>query len=188
MTDIRWTNEKRRLGDLIDWEHNPRQITKADAARLERSLAEFGQVQTVAIGPDNVLVDGHQRAHVWAAAQKFGDDYEIDVRVASRKLTDPERQALVVALHGGASGSWDWDGLTAFDFDVVQNWGFDADLLARWDDDAANLREMLEAEKKNRPKIRIVHAMFRTPYSQAIMNGMCRHWTSRYRQTSLSCH
>jgi len=145
--DIQWTNEKRRLGDLIPRPDNPRQILEADAERLERSLAEFGQVQTIAIEADGTLVDGHQRAQVWAAAQKFGDDYEVDVRVASRKLSDQERQALVIALHGGASGSWDWDALALFDFDTVSEWGFDNDLLERWNGDAANLCEMLKAKK-----------------------------------------
>ena len=148
---LTWRNEKRRLSDLVDWERNPRQITEAQAKRLARSLDEFGQVQTVAVEPDDTLVDGHQRAHVWAAAQKFGPDYEVDVRVASRKLTDEEREALVAALHGGAAGQWDWDKLASFDFDTLGDWGFDDDLLKQWNDDAANLALMLEAEEEELP-------------------------------------
>lgn len=56
---IHWTNERRRLRDLVPWEHNPREINKREAERLGESLAEFGQIQTIAIGPDNEVYDGH---------------------------------------------------------------------------------------------------------------------------------
>lgn len=145
---LTWHNATRRLDELVGWEPNPRYITRQQAARLERSLAEFGQVQTIAIEPDNTIVDGHQRAHVWAAARKFGPAYEIDVRVASRKLTVVERQALVLALHGGASGAWDWDKIAnTWDFEVARTWGFDTRQITQWDSDAANLALYIRAEQ-----------------------------------------
>jgi len=148
---LTWHNEKRKLGDLNDWPRNPRHISKTQAQRLERSLAEFGQVQTIAVDADGMLIDGHQRAHVWAAAKHYGKDYEVDVRVASRNLTDAEREALVLALHGGAAGSFDWDMLASFDVTAAADWGFDAELLAQWNDDAANLALMLEAKVTDVP-------------------------------------
>ena len=148
MTDLTWTNERRKLGDLSDWEPNPRSVSKTQGARLVRSFETFGQVQTIAIEPDNTLIDGHQRAHVLAASEHFGPDHEVDVRVLSRKLTDKERQAIVVALHAGAVGSWDWDKVPAFDFGIAQDWGFDAETLTGWNDDAANLREWMAAEEE----------------------------------------
>lgn len=149
---LTWASETRKLSELVDWERNPRNIKAADAARLERSLAEFGQIQTIAVEPDGTLVDGHQRTHVWAAAQRFGPDYEVAVRVASRKLEERERQAIIAALHGGAAGSWDWDALASFDFGTLAEWGFDTGLLATWNDDAANLALMLEAETQEAPE------------------------------------
>jgi ParB-like chromosome segregation protein Spo0J len=131
----------------VDWERNPRTVTEEQAERLQRSLDEFGQIQTLAIEPDDTLVDGHQRTHVWAAAQRFGPDHEVDVRVASRKLTDAEREAIVAALHGGAAGRWDWDALRDFDFDTLEDWGFDAGLVDQWNEDAAELAGMLDGEK-----------------------------------------
>jgi DNA modification methylase len=149
---LEWTNDRRRLGDLVDWERNPRTVTEEQAERLQRSLDEFGQIQTLAIEPDDTLVDGHQRAHVWEVAQKFGPDHEVDVRVASRKLTDAEREAVVAALHGGAAGRWDWDALRDFDFDALEDWGFDDDLLRQWQDDAAELAEMIGSEEEEPPE------------------------------------
>ena len=63
---IEWTNERRKLRDLIPWDHNPRQISTKEAERLGDSLEEFGQIQTIAIGPDGEIYDGHQRRAVWS--------------------------------------------------------------------------------------------------------------------------
>jgi hypothetical protein len=78
-------------------------------------------------------------------SQEFGPDYEVDVRVPSRKLTHAEREKLVVYLHAGATGDWDWDKLSSWDAGVLSDWGMDADLLHDWNDNAANLALMIEA-------------------------------------------
>lgn len=131
---ITWTNEKRKLRDLIPWEHNPREINKAEAERLGDSLAEFGQIQTIAIGPNDEILDGHQRKAVWSLLPQFGPDYEVDVRVASRALTENERQKLVVYLHRGTLGDWDWDELAnSFEVPDLLEWGFEeSDLQLDW--------------------------------------------------------
>lgn len=144
--NLTWANERRRLRELVAWEHNPRQIGKAQAARLTDSLEQFGQIHAIAIGPDGEIYDGHQRTNVWAAVDKFGPDYEVDVRVASRPLTEAERRKLVTYLHSGTTGDWDWDALSGWDVGELVTWGFDAEQVAAWDNDAANLRTMIEAE------------------------------------------
>ncbi len=122
---ITWTNEKRKLSELIAWERNPRQIKKAQADRLVQSLEEFGQVETIAIDPENTIIDGHQREKVWKAADQFGGDYEVDVRIASRKLTEQERKKLIVFLHKGAAGEFDFEGLAnLYDVQELTDWGF----------------------------------------------------------------
>jgi hypothetical protein len=122
---ITWTNDKRKLSELIPWEINPAQIGKDEARRLEESLDEFGQVQAIAISPTNEIYDGHQRKTVWSASKKFGKDYVVDVRVSSRPLTEQERKKLVIYLRKGAVGEFDWD-LLANNFDVpdLLEWGF----------------------------------------------------------------
>jgi len=124
VSDICWTTEKRKLRDLKLWPRNPRQIRKVEAERLNQSLAEFGQVETIAIGPNNEVYNGHQRIKVWT--QKYGPDYEVEVRVASRALTEKEREKLTVFLHRGAVGEWDFDILAnEFDLGDLLQWGFE---------------------------------------------------------------
>lgn len=141
---ITWTNDRVKLGDLKPWEYNPRQSSKKQAARIAQSLNEFGQVETIAIGPDNDLYNGHQRLGAWL--QEFGPGYEVDVRRCSRELTTEERQALIVMLHAGATGSWNWDLLADIDTDILQGFGFDEDLLKGLQTDTFALAEMLERD------------------------------------------
>jgi DNA modification methylase len=129
---ITWKNERRKLGELVPWEHNPRFISPEAGARLTASLDEFGQIQTIAIEPDNTIIDGHQRDVVWKASEKFGPDYEVDVRVSNRKLTNKERGRLIALLHQGTTGQWDWDllaNLPDIDIDDLVKAGFDEKVL-----------------------------------------------------------
>lgn len=120
---ITWTNEKRRLDELQPWPRNPRQINKDQAKRLAQSFDEFGQVETIAIGPGNQVYNGHQRLNV--LMDKHGGDYEIEVRVSSRELTEKEREKLTVFLHKGAAGEWNFDTLAnEFEVDELVEWGF----------------------------------------------------------------
>jgi ParB-like chromosome segregation protein Spo0J len=126
MTDkLTWTNSTRKLSELIPWPINPAQIGKDEARRLEESLEEFGQVQTIAISPTNEIYDGHQRQTVWGASRKFGMDYVVDVRVSSRELTEQERKKLVIFLRKGTVGEFDWDVLANnFETSDLLEWGF----------------------------------------------------------------
>jgi DNA modification methylase len=79
-------------------------------------------VETIAIGPGNEVYNGHQRLNVWAS--EFGD-IEVDVRVASRALSEKEREKLTVFLHKGAAGEWDFDKLAnEFELDDLLEWGW----------------------------------------------------------------
>lgn len=134
---ITWTNEKRKLSDFIPWDHNPREINKKEAERLGESLETFGQIQTIAIGPNGELYDGHQRHMVWSILPRLGPDFAVDVRVSSRPLTEKERQKLVIFLHRGTVGQWDWD-IMANNFEVPEllEWGFEeSDLQLDWGSD-----------------------------------------------------
>ena len=132
------------LGQLQPWERNPRKLTKAQAERLADSLETFGQVETIAIGPGNEVYNGHQRLSV--LLKVHGGGYEIEARRASRELSEAERRKLTAYLHAGAVGDWDWDALAAWDVGELVTWGFDTELLRDWNDNAANLAAMLEAE------------------------------------------
>lgn len=119
---IFWGNDKRRLSQLIPWPRNPRRIKHPEGERLQASYEEFGQSETILIGPENEVYNGHQRLAVWA--NKFGD-IEVDVRVSSRPLTEHEREKLTVYLHRGTTGEWDFDVLAnEFDLGDLLDWGF----------------------------------------------------------------
>jgi hypothetical protein len=55
---------------------------------------------------------------------KYGSDYEIECRIASRPLTEKEREKLTVFLHKGAAGEWDFDTLSEWDIPDLIEWGF----------------------------------------------------------------
>jgi len=125
MTDIAWSNERRKLADLTPQEDNPRQIREAQAKRLDESWREYGQVETMAIGPNGAIYNGHQRYYILLA--QHGPDYEVDCRVASRDLSHREWQRLTVLLHEGAVGEWNFDDLANWDveIDILGEWGLD---------------------------------------------------------------
>jgi DNA modification methylase len=145
MTDITWINTRVRLGDLKPWADNPRMSSKAQAKRLLTSFEKFGQVQTVAVDPACNVLDGHQRLS--ALLTIHGAEYELDARQSNRPLTEKEQQELVISLHAGAVGSWDWDKVSAWSAGDLQGWGMDKDLLKSWNNDANNLKEMLKSEQ-----------------------------------------
>ena len=84
MSDLIWSNEQRKLSDLIPWDINPRTINDDHAKRLIKSREEFGQTELLLIGPDNELYNGHQRTEQWA--NEYGGDLLVDVRVSNRSM------------------------------------------------------------------------------------------------------
>jgi 16S rRNA G966 N2-methylase RsmD len=101
-------------------------------------------VQTIAVSPDLEVYDGHQRLS--ALLTIHGKDYTVDARQSSRALTDEERRKLVIYLHSGAVGSWDWDALSGWNAQEVIGWGMDDAVLKDWKRDVTALGNMLDAE------------------------------------------
>ena len=119
---LTWMNETCRLSDLLPWEHNPRQIGEAEAKRLAGSHEKFDQPWPLVIGPQGELYDGHQRLKVWG--ETYGYDIEVAVRVASRPLTEKEREELVILAHKGTVAGWDWDELASWDIFIYPKLAF----------------------------------------------------------------
>jgi ParB-like chromosome segregation protein Spo0J len=87
--NITWTTEKRKVSDLAKAEYNPRKLTEKEREDLERSIDEYGVVVPVVVNVgdrEDVLIGGHQRIRIY---QDRGFD-EVEVRVPSRELTEPE--------------------------------------------------------------------------------------------------
>lgn len=145
MSDIVFSNTRVKIGDLKPWDGNPRQSTKAQARKILKSFDEFGQVETVAVGPSLEVYDGHQRLS--ALLTVHGPDYEIDARQSNRALTEDERKRLVLVLHAGAVGSWDWDIVSSWDAPLLMKNGLDSEMLKEWKRDTAALDNFLRSEK-----------------------------------------
>jgi ParB-like chromosome segregation protein Spo0J len=123
---ILWRTERRRLGDLVDWDRNPRRITEAQAKQLAESIRRFGYVEEIVVNADGVsIIGGHMRRRVALAQALIMPDSLVDVRVPSRPLTDEERDELAIRLNRN-TGEWDWDALAnIFDTDDLLAWGFE---------------------------------------------------------------
>lgn len=149
MSDLTWTPVRVRLGQIKPWTHNPRMSTKAQAQRLIKSERELGQPQTLAVSPfvDGFcdLYDGHQRVAAWNTIK--GADFEVWALQSNRPLDDDERRKISILLHT-ATGQWEWDKLAAWSAADLQEWGFDRETLQAWNNDANNLKEMLNTEQE----------------------------------------
>ena len=147
MSDLQWTPVKIKLGQIQPWTNNPRMSTKAQAQRLIKSERRLGQIQTLAVGPmvDGMypLYDGHQRVSAWLTVKT--PDFEVLALQSNRPLTEDERREVAVLLHT-ATGSWNWDALSGWSAADLREWGMDKDMLAGWNNDANNLKEVLASE------------------------------------------
>jgi len=125
MTDITWTNDTRRLSDLVPWEHNPKRMTKKQAEGLRLSIERFGFAVPFLVSPDGDIYDGHQRQTLMGAIKEYGPNATVDVRVSSRPLDDDERRELVVRLKQNQAG-WDFDMLpNLYEREELLEWGFE---------------------------------------------------------------
>ena len=125
---LTWHTEKRRLGDLIEWDKNPRQLKEHDAEHLKKSLDNFGVADPLIINTDNRIIGGHMRRRIMLQSGYKPDDL-VDVRVPDRELTEREVEELNIRLNKN-TGAWDFDLLVKnFELDNLVDWGFDNDSL-----------------------------------------------------------
>jgi len=154
--------------------NNPRQISKREFERLAADLERFGDLGGVVHNETTGnFVGGNQRSSVFELERQGAqitvtETYAEPTRTGTvargyvewrgerydyrrvRWDTETEDAACLVANLRG--GSWDFDALSAWDGDLLQGIGFDGDLLAAWNDQTANLRELLESEKPAPPE------------------------------------
>ncbi len=128
-----WSTERRSLGDLVPHKFNPRLATEKFKQTLTRLLKKFGLVEIPAIDLDGGILAGHQR--IAALLALYGPDYEIDVRVPNRPLTESERSEYLLASNR-AHADWSYELLAEhFDIGTMLMSGFDdADLGLIFDD------------------------------------------------------
>ena len=101
-----WHTESRVIDALIPYKKNPRQMTKKQAADLQKSLEELNVIDIPAIDTDETIVGGHQRCRI---LQLLGRGKETtDVRVPNRKLTEREFRSANLRLNRNLA-EWDFD-------------------------------------------------------------------------------
>ena len=121
---IRWTNDTRKLSELIPWEQNPRQLTEKQAEHLKISLTKFSFAIPFLISPINKVYDGHQRLALMLAMSEYGPDYVAAVRVSSRELTLNEQKEATVRFNDNR-GEWSFDGLAnLYEVSELMDFGF----------------------------------------------------------------
>lgn len=135
MTNITWTNDTRKLSDLVPWEHNPKRMTRKQAEGLRLSIERFGFAVPFLVSPDGDIYDGHQRQTLMGAIKQYGPNAVVDVRVSSRPLDDDERRELVVRLKQNQAG-WDFDMLpNLYEREELLEWGFEPEELGMFADE-----------------------------------------------------
>ena len=148
MLKLEWHNEKRKISDLIPYESNPRNLTEKQYKDLKKSLTKFNLAEIPAINLDNKICAGHQRLKIMS--EVYGSDFEIDVRVPNRKLSEKEFQEYNVRSNKN-TGEWQFDILAnEFEVDELIEWGFDEkelDLNLWNDTDESKLDEVPEVPK-----------------------------------------
>lgn len=132
MNTLAWTTQKRIIDELVPYDKNPRKISDEQLANLKKSLEKFNLVEIPAIDTDGRIIAGHQRLKVM---QMLGrGEEEVDVRIPNRKLTDEEYEQYLLTSNA-VTGDWDLELLKDFEFDVLQDIGFDQKILDDiWDD------------------------------------------------------
>ena len=132
MTDYTHNIIQKDINSLIAAEYNPRQLRKEQYQNIKDSLQRFGFVDPVIINKNkerkNIIIGGHQRVRV-AKDLKYKK-----IPCLELNLTLDREKELNIRLNKNV-GSWDYDILANnFDFDDLQDWGFDEDHLAGFTD------------------------------------------------------
>jgi len=147
---FKWTNEKRRLGDLIPWEKNPRQMTQAQADQLRASIKKFGYIEPIQITPSGRIVGGHMRKNVIVQRLLAPLDTEVDVRVCDHEPTEEEYEEMSIRLNKNTA-QWDEEALANnFDSADLIEWGFEPAEFGM--EDAASPSQGKEADPTVCPK------------------------------------
>ena len=125
----RWPVER-----LIPYARNARTHSDEQVAQVAASIAEFGFVNPILVGPDGVIIAGHARL---LAARKLRFA-EVPVLVLGH-LTETQRRALVLADNRLAlDAGWDEEMLKV-ELESLREDGFDLDIVGFTDEEIEDL-------------------------------------------------
>ena len=127
------------LERLVPYARNARTHSQSQVAQIAGSIAEFGFVNPVLIGGDNIIIAGHGRV---MAAKKLGLETVPTIRLDH--LTENQRRALVIADNKIAENAgWDEE-LLRLELQNLADEDFDLDLLGFDDVELDDLLASLE--------------------------------------------
>jgi DNA modification methylase len=119
---------------LIPYARNARTHSDEQVAQVAASIAEFGFVNPILVGPDGVIIAGHARL---LAARKLRMT-EVPVLVLGH-LTETQRRALVLADNRLAlDAGWDEEMLKV-ELESLREDGFDLDIVGFTDEEIEDL-------------------------------------------------
>lgn len=144
---------------------NPRQLKGKRYKKLHDDLKEFGDLSGVVYNiTTGQTIGGNQRSAVFDIGEcKFEFTHESAEpdeqgtlklgyviwrgnRYGYREVAWPkEREDAACLIANIGAGEWDWDRLAAYDAEILQIAGMDANFLKTLENDERNLRAMLEA-------------------------------------------
>ncbi|WP_419535657.1 site-specific DNA-methyltransferase [Endozoicomonas sp.] len=133
--------EHRSVASLVPYANNARTHSDEQVTQIARSIEEFGFVNPVLVGSDDVIVAGHGRL---MAARQLGME-TVPVIVLGH-LTETQRRALVIADNQiTANSGWD-EGLLKQELAELDALDFDLDLMGFSDEELEGLLLLDEPE------------------------------------------
>lgn len=136
--------EKVKVSELVPSSKNPRKIKQEERRKLWERIQKYGMISIPIRDADGTLLGGKQRCELLV---QYGlGDSMIDVRTATRKLTDEELREVMV-IENTHAGEWDLEILKKEfdDFLDLSDYGFNLDAI----DQVAN--EIAEAQEPEYP-------------------------------------
>ena len=118
------------LQRLIPYARNARTHDDGQVSQIAGSIAEFGFVNPILVGDDNVIIAGHGRL---MAAQQLG--LETVPVIVLRHLTEAQRRALVIADNKIAENAGWNEELLKLELAEIQELGFDLDVIGFSDEE-----------------------------------------------------
>ena len=144
MSDITWKVQTVKISKLRAWDKNPKmKITQKQTEQIANSITHLGQFQTIAIGPDMEIYDGHQRVNSMSVS--FGHDYEVTVLQSSRVLTEEEKEQLVLSAHITTVVGIDPAKLCTFSAKSINLAGVSNDILLRMTNDTHAIKALISS-------------------------------------------
>lgn len=152
------------------YHNNPRQISKAQFKRLQETMREFGDLSGIIhnLNTDEII-GGNQRSEAAALlhqepviVERFEPPqedgtvalgyFDVDGRRFSYRAVrwDEDKAARANLIANVAGGSWDWDALSSFPAQMMEDVGFDKDLLTNMSTDFRALGEFMQAQEAER--------------------------------------